>query len=393
MRLVYDRLERDMQEAWAIHGVYPAFAWMPDGKSIVLWAKGQIRRINVADGSETVIPFRIKDSRTIAKAVRFLIDVAPDEFDVRMLRWVQVSPDGKYVAFQALGHIYLRDLPNGEPRRLTNRDGEFEFCPSWSRDSKQIVYSTWNDRSLGAIRIASVADNGDNRQITVRPGHYVDPVLSPDGKVVVFDKTSGGRLTSPLYSHEPGIYSLPVTGGQPKLVTKNASRPQFAAASDRVFLQRTKGGKDADNRVLFSVDLSGNEEREHYSSQWATDYCISPDGRRVAFVERFNVYLAPFVQTGSSVAIGPKFDGLPVRKLSTEAGDWIHSPATASSSTGHWARISSAARWNSPSHSRMTTARNRSRHRRRSASAFRTQNRKAHSLWLEAASSRWGRRV
>lgn len=35
VRLIYDRLERDMQEAWAIHGVYPAFAWMPDGQSIV----------------------------------------------------------------------------------------------------------------------------------------------------------------------------------------------------------------------------------------------------------------------------------------------------------------------------------------------------------------------
>ncbi len=32
VRLIYDRLERDMQEAWAIHGVYPAFAWMPDGR-------------------------------------------------------------------------------------------------------------------------------------------------------------------------------------------------------------------------------------------------------------------------------------------------------------------------------------------------------------------------
>ena len=35
VRLLYDQLERDMQEAWAIHGVYPTFAWMPDGQSIV----------------------------------------------------------------------------------------------------------------------------------------------------------------------------------------------------------------------------------------------------------------------------------------------------------------------------------------------------------------------
>ena len=61
VRLVYDLLERDMQEAWAIHGVYPAFAWTPDGNSIIAWAKGRIRNINVNDGTTTVIPFHIKD--------------------------------------------------------------------------------------------------------------------------------------------------------------------------------------------------------------------------------------------------------------------------------------------------------------------------------------------
>ena len=35
---------------------------------------------------------------------------APGEFPVRMLRWVSVSPDGKRVVYQALGHLYVRDL-------------------------------------------------------------------------------------------------------------------------------------------------------------------------------------------------------------------------------------------------------------------------------------------
>ena len=324
VRLIYDQLERDMQEAWAIHGVYPAFAWMPDGKSIVMWAKGKIRRINIADGSVSVIPFRIKDERSISKVVRFPIEVAPEEFDVRMLRWVNVSPNGKQVAFQALGKVYVRDLPDGDPQRLTNRSGEFEFCPSWSRDGKSIVYTTWNDRALGSIRIASVDDPLSARKITVRPGHYVNPVLSPDGKTIVFEKSGGGRLRSPLYSHDPGVYRISVNGGQPVRISPRGNRPQFGQSSDRVFLQRTKTEKDADNRKLYSVDLDGHEEREHFSSQWATDYRISPDGSHIAFVERFNVYLAPFVLTGSSVSIGPEFKGLPVSKMSVEAGDWLH---------------------------------------------------------------------
>ena len=334
VRLIYDQLERDMQEAWAIHGVYPAFAWMPDGKSIVMWAKGKIRRINIADGAESIIPFRIKDERAITQAVRFPVAVAPAEFDVRMLRWVNTSPNGKQVAFQALGRIYLRDLPDGEPRRLTDRNDEFEFCPSWSRDGRQIVYTTWNDRTLGSIRIVSVADPQNNRQVTVRPGHYLDPVLSPDGRTIVFEKTIGGRLRSPLYSHEPGIYRIPANGGQPQLVSKDGNSPQFGAASDRIFLQRTKPEKDADNRTLYSVDLDGHEEREHYSSQWATDYRVSPDSSHIAFVERFNVYLAPFVQTGSSISIGPKFQGLPITKLSVQAGDWLH--FSGDSNSLHW---------------------------------------------------------
>ena len=36
IRLLNDQLERDMQETWAIHGVYPAFEWTPNGECIVI---------------------------------------------------------------------------------------------------------------------------------------------------------------------------------------------------------------------------------------------------------------------------------------------------------------------------------------------------------------------
>ena len=34
---VFDGLSKDQQETWAIFGVYPNFAWTPDGKSIVIY--------------------------------------------------------------------------------------------------------------------------------------------------------------------------------------------------------------------------------------------------------------------------------------------------------------------------------------------------------------------
>lgn len=38
-RPVWDGLERDMQETWALHGVYPGMAWTPDSRELVLWAR------------------------------------------------------------------------------------------------------------------------------------------------------------------------------------------------------------------------------------------------------------------------------------------------------------------------------------------------------------------
>jgi Tol biopolymer transport system component/imidazolonepropionase-like amidohydrolase len=334
IRLIYDKLERDMQETWAVHGVYPGFAWVPDGESIVLWAKGKIRRVNVADGAGKIIPFRIRDTREVVEALRFPIDVAPDEFDVRMLRDVQVAPDGKQVTYQTLGYIYVRDLPNGAPRRLTSQTEAFEFYPSYSRDGRSIVYTTWNDQTLGSVRVAP-AQGGAGRAITSEPGHYTNPVFSPDGKIIVFEKKGGGSLTSALHSLNQGLYKIPTTGGEAELISKSGASPQFGADLDRVYLTTSERAKDADNFTLYSIDLAGNERRDHYKSKWGTQFRISADGQSVAFIERFNVYVAPFVKTGKAIDVGPDGKGLPTRRISRDAGQWIH--FSGDGANLHWA--------------------------------------------------------
>ncbi|MGP1309002.1 MAG: amidohydrolase family protein [Phycisphaerales bacterium] len=323
VRPVYTELERDMQEAWAIHGVYPAFDWTPDNKSIVLWARGKIRRIDVDSGNASEIPFHIKDTRTVAEPVRFAIDVAPDEFDVRAVRWTAVTPLGDKAVYQALGKIWVKDLPSGEPRRLTSQSDHSELYPSISRDGRSVVYTTWDDQNLGSVRVAPLNGRGGSRTITTEPGHYVEPVFSPDGKTIVYRKFGGGYVTSPLYSHETGVYAVSLDGGEPTLVTDNGENPQFADSSDRVFVERTAYSSDADNRKLVSMKLDGTDEREHFSSAWATRYAVSPDGNWVAFIERFNVHVAPFIDTGRSVTVSPGGSSAPMAKATSKAGEWV----------------------------------------------------------------------
>jgi len=319
-RLVWDGLERDMQETWAIHGVYPAFDWTPDQSALVLWARGKLWRVDASSGAAREIPFHVSGSRRVAEPVRFPVEVAPERFDVKLLRWTRVSPAGDRVVYQALGHLWVRELPEGTPRRLTADEDVFEFFPAFSRDGKWLAYTTWNDESLGSLRILELA-TGRTRTLTTEPGHYAESAFSPDGSTLVYEKRGGGYVTSPLWSSAPGIYRVPTAGGASELVTKEGGHPQFAAENGRVYLTTASGDKDSDHRQLFSIELDGSDRRAHLTSDWATEYALSPDGRWVAFVERFNAHVAPFIATGREVSIGPKTSAFPVSKVSRDAGE------------------------------------------------------------------------
>ncbi len=43
-RMLFDALDLDMQETWAVHGLYPNMAWTPDSRDLVFWAQGRIWR-------------------------------------------------------------------------------------------------------------------------------------------------------------------------------------------------------------------------------------------------------------------------------------------------------------------------------------------------------------
>ena len=178
-RELFGDVDKDLQEAWAIHGLYPQYAWTPDGRSIVIWGEGRIWKVDVASGKGAQIPFSVRVEQTLQEAVRFKRQVHPDEFPVRMVRDVRVSPDGKTVVYSALGQLYRRALPDGTPERITKED-RFEFFPSWSADGQWIVYTTWSDAELGRVRVIK-PDGSGGRDVVARPGHYVEPSFSPDG--------------------------------------------------------------------------------------------------------------------------------------------------------------------------------------------------------------------
>jgi Tol biopolymer transport system component/imidazolonepropionase-like amidohydrolase len=316
---LFDGLDHDQQEAWAVFGIYPGFSWTPDGKAIVIWAKGKLWNIDTKSGKAMEIPFRVNVKQTITDAVRFSQDVAPSQFDVKMIRWVSVSPDQKSVVYAALGKLWIRSLPNGAPVRLTKDESNLELYPSFSPDGRWIVYTTWNDLEMGAIRKIQLNGKGQTT-LSRSKGTFVEPSFSRDGKKVVYRKTGGDELRGYLFGREQGIYWINADGGSGSLITEEGSNPLFNSAGDRVFLF----SREDDKNALISVGLKGEERRAHLTSENAQEIVPSPNEDWVALVERYNGYVAVFPKTGKPVSISPSTGDYPIKRVTRDAATNMH---------------------------------------------------------------------
>ncbi len=321
---LYTELSKDQQEAWAIFGVYTNFNFTPDDKSIIIWAKGKIRKIDIASGNSEIIPFKLKSNHKITNALHFKQEVAPDSFTVKTIRQAITSPDGKQLVFNAVGYLWVKDLPNGKPRRLTN-SMYFEFEPSFSPDGKQLTYVTWSDTAMGSVNVMSWPSGMiSSKKITTEKGIYRTPKFSPDGKQIVFVKESGNDHQGFIWCNNPGIYLSDVNNPKPRRILEDGEYPSFSANGDRIFFM-TGGYLFAElEKAYKSSDLNGYDIRTHYTSKYANQFVPSPDNKWLMFNELFKVYVTPFIQTGKAIDLNQGSKSYPVKQVAKDAGINLH---------------------------------------------------------------------
>ena len=315
---LYDDLTKDQQETWAIFGVYPNFAWTPDSKKIVFYAKGKIKQIELSNLYVSDIPFEVTSNQTVQEALHFEQQVYAPEFTAKMIRQLATSPDGKMVVFNAAGYLYKKEMPSGAPERLTN-GLDFEFEPKFSPDGKFVIYTTWSDEFKGAIKRTDLK-TGKTISLTDEKGYYYSPSYSTKGDKIVFRKGSGNETLGLTYGKNTGIFVMPANGGTKTLLLDNGIRPQFNSDDTRVFYQ----GYDSGKKAFKSVDLNGGNERTHYTSQYATQFAPSPDGKWMAFTELFNAYITPMVTAGTALDLSAGNKAIPLTKVTKDAGTYLH---------------------------------------------------------------------
>jgi tricorn protease len=135
----------------------------------------------------------------MGRVQRIVNIVAAGDFPWMMPNWEDVSnrltnmalsPTGKRVVVEARGEIFTIPADKGDVRNLTNSSGSAERDPAWSPDGKFVSY--FSDKS-GEYKLVIEAQDGltPPREITLaKPTHYYTPSWSPDSKKILFTDTN-----------------------------------------------------------------------------------------------------------------------------------------------------------------------------------------------------------
>ena len=182
------------------------------------------------------------------------------------------SPDGNTVimsmAKDGNTEIYTMDLRTRQAKRLT-RHSAIDTSPHYSPNGKYIVFNS--DRS-GTQQIYVMNANGKKvKRISFGKGRYATPVWSPRGDLIAFTKMAGGKFYIGVMGNDGKGERLLADGF---LVESPTWSPNGRVI---MFFREIPKGKLGDKETkIYSIDLTGQNEREIVTPMEASDPAWSP---------------------------------------------------------------------------------------------------------------------
>ncbi|WP_411818618.1 amidohydrolase family protein [Hyphococcus sp. DH-69] len=117
---------------------------------------------------------------------------------------VAPSPDGKWLAFDLLGLLWIMPASGGDARCISDAYADLAY-PCWSPDGSRIAFQSYRS---GNFHIWSVnADGKDLQQHTSGLFDHREPIYTPDGKALLFSSDRTGRYAIHKLEFRTGIIS------------------------------------------------------------------------------------------------------------------------------------------------------------------------------------------
>ncbi len=199
---------------------------------------------------------------------------------------LDVSPDGKTIAFDFLGDIYLLPVSGGKAQAFTSGMA-FDSHPKFSPDGKRLLFVS--DRSGNDNVWHYSLDKKDSVQVTKYTTDYVQSAeWTPDGDYVVVSK--GKRNHKLFLHHKDG-------GSGAQLISKpdnlKVVEPAFGKDGRYIWFSQRTGAWNY-NAQLPQYQL-GTYDRETGEAETQTNRygsaftpTLSPDGKWLVYGTRFN---------------------------------------------------------------------------------------------------------
>lgn len=184
------------------------------------------------------------------------------------------SPDGNQVimsmAQDGNSDVYTMDLRTRQVRRLT-RHTSIDTSPSFSPDGRQVVFNS--DRGGSQQLYVMTTDGGSPRRISFGDGRYATPVWSPRGDLIAFTKIHQGQFSIGVMRPDGNGERLLANGF---LVEGPTWSPNGRVL---MFFRQERAGSSGGKPKLFSIDLTGYNEREIRTPTAGSDPAWSPRKR------------------------------------------------------------------------------------------------------------------
>lgn len=330
-------IQRDDIESQNTLGTLPVMTFSPDSKFLIASYGGKINKIPIEGGKAVNIPFIIEEEIELGPQLRFNYPIKDvNKVMSNQIRNPVISPDGSKIAYSSFQKIYIKEFPDGEPKRLSNLNYT-ENMPTWSPDGNEIVFTTWDEKMGGAIYKASLNGRKKLIKITQDNGVYSYPVWTNDGSKIVFIKSSENEF---IEFERNGVDSkimwISSKGGKNIFIdkTKGRSYPHFVKNSERIHLYGRSSGLSSirwdgtdEKKILKITGISVYGTPGRKSPPSSASYIIkSPVEEKALAVINNDVYVVTIPYTGvkdlSINVAKPSSSAFPARKLTKFGGEF-----------------------------------------------------------------------
>ena len=311
-------IQRDDQESIATMGVLPAMAFTPDSRALIASYGGKIHRIPINGDAAAEIPFTAEVDVYMGPRLEFDYPISDEkEAIATQIRDAVPSPDGSKLAFTVLNNLYVMDIPDGTPRKLTNMNAT-EAMPAWSPDGRWIAFVTWEDGNGGHLyRINPSARRPSAEQLTRVPAAYTHPAWSYNSDRIVMIRGAARAIeeaTGPFaFGLNEDLVWIPANGGNVTLIDKTRGRgnPHFVKGDDRIYLNHSSDG-------LVSIRWDGTDQREHIKVTGITTFGMM---NYEAYLNKHNHAMHPSLMPNPSHMMEPQTPSTPTAIIKAPVGN------------------------------------------------------------------------